>query len=158
MVSLGPICSRLLKPTKCTGKEYGAAAASSSPSAAVQPAVQNEEEVLSGKIDRLGELKAQLAQLEQEIIAGMQKHHFERHYGKNFKAELSQEPQVRFSDPEQVIRLLRELHLLPKVLAPTKTTILRLLTDKDVSAEDKAKLQALLTKAETLKLTVEKTS
>ena len=148
-----------------TGKEYNGLdsvtpSSTKSPakiaSVSPQPLLKSEQELLSDKIDRFGELTEEIKQLETEIISLMQKNNFEQHFGKNFKAELARVDTVSFTDDKQVVELLRTLGLLPKVLVPTKTTVLRLLADKNLSAQDKAKLQSLVKTIQELKLRVEK--
>lgn len=117
---------------------------------------KSEQEQLSDKIDRLGELAEEQQRLEKEIIALFQKNKFERHFGKNFKAELVPAEQITIADTVKTVELLAKLGLLAKVSAPTKTTIARLLTDKTVSAQDKAQLQTLVQVLKTWRLNVEK--
>lgn len=140
-----------------TGKEYGAAApAQKAPQAA--PLAQNPQEELSQKIDRLGELKEQVQQLEQEILSLMQQNHFDRHFGQHYKAELNTCDKIEIADNNQVMELLRKLNLLSKVLAPTKTTVARLLTDDSVSAADKKQLHALVQCIKQVRVSLEKIS
>lgn len=152
-----------------TGKEYdgpsGYAARNFNWNApAAQPAAakplpeKTEPEQLSEKIDRLGELKEEQQKLEKDIVALLQKNKFERHYGKNFKAEIVPMEQITISDETQLVELLAKLNLLNKVSAPTKTTIAQLLTDPTVSAADKTKLQAFIRADKTWRLNVEKSS
>ena len=119
---------------------------------------KTEQEQLSEKIDRLGELLEERENLEKEIISLLQKNNFERHFGKNFKAELVPEEQVTIADAAQVVALLSQLNLLAKASAPTKTTIARLLKDKTVSPQAKARLQALVQTVRKWRLNVEKSS
>ena len=150
-----------------TGKEYtGAEARASRPLAAAQAATpaatpataSAAQESLSDKIDQLGQLQTQAANLEEEIITAMKAHQFERHFGKQFKAELATLKTLHIEEPEKLLALLQKLHLLEKVLAPTKTTIARLLEDPSVSAQDKAQLQAFVKWVSQARLTVEKSS
>ncbi len=119
---------------------------------------KSEPEQLSDKIDRLGELLDEQQKLEKEIIALLQKNRFERHFGKNFKAELVPVEQITIADNAKMVALLVKLNLLAKASAPTKTTIARLLTDKTVSAQDKAQLQKMVQAVKTWRLNVEKSS
>ena len=86
----------------------------------------------------------------------MRKNNFERHFGKNYKAELSRVEKLEFTDKEKVVELLRTLKLLAKVLVPTQSTVAGLLTDATVPAEAKAKLQAFSRKTEEINLNLEK--
>ncbi len=146
-----------------TGKEYAAstvhgASAQTSATVVQTSTTQNTQEVLSGKIDRLGNLLHEAKELEKEIIALMQQNHFERHFGQFFEAELSAAEQIEIADVAQTIALIQELGLWDKVCAPTKTTIARLLTDETVSPQAKKQLQALVQKIKSWRLTVKKSS
>lgn len=143
-----------------TGKEYGAVSGEDTAKPAPVPvAVQkNPQEELSEKIDRLGELQAEIKKLEQEVITLMQQNKFARHFGKNYRAELASCEKAELTDNNRVVELLRTRGLLNKVLVPTKTTVLRLLHDETVSAEDKKQLQALVRRVEQTQLTLEKIS
>ncbi|MCQ2410917.1 MAG: PD-(D/E)XK nuclease family protein [Elusimicrobiaceae bacterium] len=138
-----------------TGKEYGASS-SVKETHALPPTAQNPQEELSQKIDRLGELRAEAKKLEQEIITLMQQNKFERHFGSTFKAELNTCEKVELTDNAQVVELLTKLGLLDKVLVPTKTTVVRLLTDDTVSAKDKEQLRALVRRVQEVQLALEK--
>ena len=138
-----------------TGKDYNPAAAARQQAAPVA-APESEQDVLSAKIDRCGELLEEAKQLQQEIIALMRKNHFERHFGKHFKAELARVEKLEFTDKEKVVDLLRTLKLLAKVLVPTQSTVAGLLTDASVPAQAKAQLQAFARKTEEEKLNIEK--
>lgn len=138
-----------------TGKDYNPAAAARQ-QAAPMAAPESEQDVLSAKIDRCGELLEEAKQLQQEIIALMRKNHFERHFGKHFKAELARVEKLEFTDKEKVVELLRTLKLLAKVLVPTQSTVAGLLTDASVPAQAKAQLQAFARKTEEEKLSIEK--
>ena len=130
-------------------------AASVTPSVA-EPEVKSEQDILSEKIDRCGDLLQEAKQLQKEIIDLMRKNNFERHFGKNYKAELSRVEKLEFTDKEKVVELLRTLKLLAKVLVPTQSTVAGLLTDATVPAEAKAKLQAFSRKTEEINLNLEK--
>lgn len=138
-----------------TGKDYNPAAAAQQQAAPVA-APESEQDVLSAKIDRCGDLLEEAKQLQQEIIALMRKNHFERHFGKHFKAELARVEKLEFTDKEKVVELLRTLKLLAKVLVPTQSTVAGLLTDASVPAQAKAQLQAFARKTEEEKLNIEK--
>ena len=138
-----------------TGKDYNPAAAAQQQAAPVA-APESEQDVLSAKIDRCGELLEETKQLQREIIALMRKNHFERHFGKHFKAELARVEKLEFTDKEKVVELLRTLKLLAKVLVPTQSTVAGLLTDASVPAQAKAQLQAFARKTEEDKLNIEK--
>lgn len=137
-----------------TGKEYlGAAGGEKLPSATPAPIVEADR--LSEKIDRYGALLKEIAQLKQEIISLMKENHFDRHFGAHYRAELERLENIDFTDKQKVIDLLRELALLNKVLVPTKTTILSLLDNPDVSVENKEKLRALTQRSEIETLEIE---
>ena len=148
-----------------TGKEYSGKSNSFSavePAKTVPPiqpvaAVKNEQDVLSEKIDRCGELEQELKKLRQEIIELLQKNHFERHFGQKYQAELTVGERVEFTDKQKVIELLRRLQLLSKVLVPTQSTIVRLLGDPSVPQEAKKQLQALAQSVPTQTLLIHKT-
>ena len=95
-------------------------------------------------------------QLQREIIALMKKNHFERHFGRQYKAELSRIEKLEFTDKEKVVELLRTLKLLGKVLVPTQSTVAGLLQDASVPAQAKEKLQAFAVKTEEEKLSIDK--
>ena len=105
---------------------------------------QTDSEILSDKIDHLGEIVREEKKLRAEIIQLMEKLNFKRHFGKKFKAELMQKQMPQFTDKEATVRLLRQLNLLHKTLVPTQSTILALLEDSEVSDADKKKLKALI--------------
>ncbi|MGN0024284.1 MAG: RecB family exonuclease [Candidatus Avelusimicrobium sp.] len=148
-----------------TGKDYNgptgyaARIGSFSPDATPVPAAQSQtvQEKLSDKIDRCGALLDEAKQLQKEIIALMRKQNFERHFGKNYKAELSRIEKLEFTDKSKVVELLRTLNLLSKTLVPTQSTVAGLLTDSSVSAQAKARLQAFIVKTQDVKLNLEKT-
>ena len=132
-----------------TGKDYNpfsSANTAETVSPAPQPAqpAKTEQDMLSENIDRLGDLYAQIKQLEKQIISDMQKNNFQHHFGKHFKAELTSADKIEITDKEKTVLLLQELGLLAKVSAPTKTTIVRLLTDETLGADSKARLQKLV--------------
>ncbi len=116
----------------------------------------NEQDLLSEKIDRLGQLQEEVARLQQDIQTLLEKNHFERHFGKHFKAELTNLEQTDFTDKQRVVNFLREKHLLSKVLAPTKSTVLQLLQDETVSPQIKTQLQSFIQRTKTVRLDVEK--
>ena len=141
-----------------TGKEYtgpmGFAVRKAAPAIAEQP--KSEQEILSEKIDRCGALLDEAKSLQKEIISLMRKNNFERHFGKQYKAELSRVEKLEFTDKEKVVELLRTLKLLAKVLVPTQSTVAGLLTDAAVPAEAKAKLQAFAKKEEDIQINLTK--
>lgn len=148
-----------------TGKEYNgpagyAARGASFPPAATPvtaPQPRTVQDELSDKIDRCGALLDEAKQLQKEIIALMREQNFERHFGKNYKAELSRIEKLEFTDKNKVVALLRTLNLLSKTLVPTYSTVAGLLTDSSVPEEAKARLQAFTVKAQDVKLNLEKT-
>ena len=87
----------------------------------------------------------------------MKKNNFARHFGEHYKAELTCMEKIEFTNKEQVIELLRQLNLLKKVLVPTKSMVVGLLTDATVSANDKKKLESFMTKTQEEELKIEKT-
>ena len=146
-----------------TGKEYDGPSgygarnlAASKPISQPAALPKSEPEVLAEKIDRLGEITQEQQKLEQEILALLQKNKFEKHFGKNFKAELVSDDKITLTDTAKVVALLQKLNLLNKTLAPTKTTIARLLSDDSVSPQDKAQLQKLVQIVKAWRVRVEK--
>lgn len=145
-----------------TGKEYngptGYAARNlaAAPVAAAAPEPKSAQDELSDKIDRCGALLDEAKQLQKEIIALMRQNNFERHFGKNYKAELSRIEKLEFTDKAKVVELLRTLKLLSKTLVPTQSTVAGLLTDASVPSAAKAKLQAFAVKTEETKLNLTK--
>ena len=107
------------------------------------PAAKTEPEILSDKIDRLGEALQQERRLRQEIIALMDKLGYKRHFGSKFRAELTQRMKLEFADKQKTIDTLRALQLLAKTLVPTQKSIEALLADPAVSAQAKTQLRAL---------------
>ncbi len=124
---------------------------------AAQP-IKNEPELLTEKIDRLGAINEEQKKLEQEILALLQKNKFERHFGKQFKVEIFCADKISLTDKTKLVTLLQALHLLDKTLAPTPTTIARLLTDATVPESDKAQLRKWIHITQELRLRVEKSS
>lgn len=118
---------------------------------------KTDQEILSEKIDRLGELTAETARLKQEIIKLMTSHDFARHFGSHFSAELLKTEQLEFADHQKVIDTLKELNLLKKVLVPTKTTIAALLQDAALPAAQKQSLAALATVTPQVDVEIKKT-
>lgn len=140
-----------------TGKEYtGQTAFSPKENSLPKEVAKTEQEILSDKIDRCGALLDEAKQLQKEIISLMKKNNFERHFGQTHKAELARIEKLEFTDKEKVVELLRTLKLLSKVLVPTHSTVAGLLTDGNVSAEAKAKLQNFTQKTEDFSLRLEK--
>lgn len=149
-----------------TGKEYeGTAGAwkaqtivtpakSASTTSAAAPAVKTDEEILSEQIDRLGALRQEEKKLQESILSSMQKLNFKRHFGSKFRAELIAAKQAQIPAPEKMVKLLKELNLLPKTLVPTRSTVLALLEDPSVSAQAKAKLRSLLEEKEIQQLDI----
>ncbi len=115
---------------------------------AAAPSPKTETEILTEKIDRLGEITHEQRRLRQEIMALMEKLGYKRHFGTKFRAELVQTQKLEFPDKQKTIDTLRELHLLAKTLVPTQSSIAALLSDDSTSAEAKAKLEALLSKTQ----------
>ena len=147
-----------------TGKDYtpSSAKTAAQPAPAAGPSAaeaqpEPEQELLSRKIDRCGALLDEAKALQQEIIALMKKNQFERHFGKNYQAELSRIEKLEFTDKEKVVELLRTLKLLAKVLVPTQSTVAGLLADESVPAEAKAKLQQFAKTSQEFQLHLHKT-
>ncbi|MBR3632009.1 MAG: PD-(D/E)XK nuclease family protein [Elusimicrobiaceae bacterium] len=139
-----------------TGKEYDGAAGLSAkifpPSTAPQAAPKTDEEVLTEKVDRLGNLFQEEKKLRADVIALMEKLQFQQHFTTHFHAELARQKQLVFADKAKTIELLRRLHLLGKTLVPTQSTIAALLTDPTLSDEMKNELRALATEQENKEL------
>ena len=121
-------------------------------------AAKNPQEVLGEKIDRLGALDAETAALREEITQLMRQNNFTRHFGAQYKAELTQTDAWQFGDAAQILDLLKELGLLEKVRVPTKATIAALLDDPSVADADKARLARLIRKTAQDTLRVEKST
>ena len=119
---------------------------------------KSETEQLSDKIDKLGELIQEQKKLEQEILMLMQKNHFERHFGRVFQAEIKAVSQLQISDETKLVSLLEQVNLLQKVLAPTKTTLPRLLEDDTVPPHAKTKLRTLVQQIKEFHLRIEKSN
>lgn len=146
-----------------TGKEYdgpsgwGAkipSAASAGVSAPASVPVKTEEELLSEKIDRLGEISQEEKKLRAEIIQTMKKLDYKRQFATKYQAELLQQKKRIFTDKPKTIALLKELNLLGKTLVPTQSTIEALLSDPSVSQQAKAKLMALTQEENTEDLSI----
>ena len=126
-------------------------AASSAPNVSFQfaaasasaAAAKTDGEILSDKIDRLGETLREEKRLRGEIAALMNKLGYKRHFGARFRAELEQKDKVVFDDKQKTLELLRSLKLLNKTLVPTQSSIAALLSDPAVPEEAKARLRAL---------------
>lgn len=127
------------------------------PQQAEQPA-QTEQEKLSAKIDRLGELTDEIVALKREILNSLRDNHFEQHFGAHYKAQVVKKTGYSFADHDKIVALLKHLNLWDKTLVPTKTTIGALLSDPSVSSADKAQLARLIQKVEEEFLSVEKTN
>lgn len=148
-----------------TGKEYngptGYAArnASVSPAPAPAPAQEpkNELDLLADKIDRCGALGEEIAQLKKEILELLEKNHFDRHFGKRYKAELLKTARWEFADKQKTVELLKTLRLLSKTLVPTQSTVEALLGDASVPSAQKDQIKALARRVETAELKLEKT-
>ena len=152
-----------------TGKEYtGPSGYAARGAAGIAPAVKpeakpvsaelpkSETDILADKIDRCGALLDEAKILQKEIISLMHKHNFERHFGKNYRAELARIEKLTFTDKEKVIELLRTFKLLSRVLVPTQSTVVGLLQDVSVPTEAKEKIQALAQKTEEVNINFEK--
>lgn len=148
-----------------TGKEYtgptGYAARNSfvAPAPAPAPAEQpkNELDLLSDKIDRCGALAEEQRRLKKEILELMEKNHFDRHFGKNYKAELVKTNRLEFADKQKTVELLKSLNLLVKTLVPTQSTVEALLTDPAVLPAQKDQIRALAKQQESVDLKLDKT-
>ena len=158
-----------------TGKEYtgpsGAAAlpllkdlSAGSTNPTIAPVTQKPQEssektvqeILTEKIDRLGDLTVQTEKLRREILDLMNQHQFVRHFGTQYRAEIISDEKTVFSDRNKVIDFLRKHHLLNKTLVPTQTTIENLLKDPSVPQEVRQKLADLSTVEITRILQVER--
>lgn len=115
---------------------------SAAPAAAAAP-VKTESEILSEKIDRLGQLAGEEEKLRAEITSLMEKLGFNRHFGARFRAELTHGKKLEFTDKEKTVALLRKLGLLGKTLVPTQSTVAALLSDPSVPEAAKEQLRAL---------------
>ncbi len=129
-------------PTK---NPFATPSAAPAPAPAAVPAAKTDGEILSEKIDRLGALQAEEQRLRGEIIALMNKHGYQRHFGAHYRAELSTQNKLVFADKDKTVALLRKLGLLPRTLVPTQSTVAALLADPSVPEDAKAQLRALAT-------------
>lgn len=137
-----------------TGKEYdgpsgwGAKIPQVDPASSVsKPAAvpaKTEDEILSEKIDRLGEIGQEEKKLRTEIIQLMKKLGYKRQFSSKFQAELTQQQKRIFTDHEKIVDLLKQLNLLKKTLVPTQSTVEALLTDPTVSEQAKAQILAFV--------------
>ncbi len=114
------------------------------------------QDILAEKIDRLGQITQEAETLRREIIDLMRQHNFTRHFGTQYRAELTTRQKQVWIDKPRVVDFLREKHLLAKTLVPTQRTIEALLTASNVPDADKQALAALATAQPEDKLTVEK--
>ncbi|MBR2865018.1 MAG: PD-(D/E)XK nuclease family protein [Elusimicrobiaceae bacterium] len=130
-----------------TGKEYdgpsGWGAKNPAPVSAPEQMPKSDEEVLSEKIDRLGEITAEEKKLRQEIVALMNQLGYQRQYATKYQAELKTSKKLTFADRQKVVDFLRKAHLLQKTLVPTQSRIEALLSDSSVDENLKAQLLAL---------------
>lgn len=115
------------------------------------------EETLADKIDRLGKLSEEGRALKAEIIKALKEQGQNICFGANYKAELKEEEIFTFKDEEKTIKFLEDNNLLKKTLKPTVKSILALLDDKALSAEQKEQLRALASKEIANKLSCVKT-
>lgn len=125
---------------------YQSAAAAPAQAASAASA-KTEDEILSEKIDRLGELSKEEKRLRAEIAALMEKLGYKRHFGSKFRAEQAESKKLEFADKEKTVALLRKLGLLAKTLVPTQSTVCALLDDPSVPDEAKAQIRALAREA-----------
>ena len=145
-----------------TGKEYAgenAAVMSSKKKINLksEPLPLSEQDELSAKIDRYGDLLKETEQLRKDIIQLMKKNKFSRHFGQHYRAELNCLEKMEFTDKEKVVEFLRSSQLLGKVLVPTQSTIVGLLTDPTIPTKTKNELKKLAKKVEHENLTLEPT-
>ena len=112
----------------------------------IVPEENKKEETLADKIDRLGKLSEEGRALKAEIIKILKEQGQNISFGINYKAELKEEDIFTFKDEEKTIKFLEDNNLLSKTLKPTVKSILALLDDKDISAEQKQQLRALASK------------
>lgn len=115
---------------------------------------KTDDEILSEKIDRLGELSKEDKRLRREIAALMDRLGYKRHFGAKYRAELSGGKKLEFADREKTVALLRSLNLLGKTLVPTQSSICALLADPSVPEEAKAQIRALARETEEADLLV----
>ena len=115
------------------------------------------QETLAEKIDRLGKLSDEGRTLKAEIIKTLKEQGLNLSFGTNYKAELKEEENFTFKDEEKTIQFLKQNNLLNKTLKPTVKSILALLDDETVTAEQKQQLRALASKEISTKLKCVKT-
>lgn len=136
-----------------TGVEFGGI---KTPRPVVAAPALDAADTLGAKVDlycqKAGELKA----LKREIFDEMKIKNLNSSFGKKFVAEVREKEVCDFPDKDAVISFLREAGLIQKTLVPTASTIEKLLTSSEVSAEDKQKLSALIKRTKTEELTFKK--
>ena len=120
-------------------------------------AAPKKEETLAEKIDRLGKLSDEGRALKAEVIKILKEQGQNISFGTSYKAELKEEEIFTFKDEEKTIKFLEDNNLLNKTLKPTVKSILALLEDKTVTAEQKEQLRALASKEISTKLKCIKT-
>ncbi len=134
-----------------TGKEYDGPSGwgakipqtgSLTPKPVSAPA-KTEDEILSEKIDRLGEIGQEEKKLRAEIIQTMKKLGYKRQFSSKYQAEMTQHTKRIFTDKAKTVALLKQLNLLSKTLVPTQSTIEALLSDPAVSEQAKSQILAL---------------
>ncbi len=117
----------------------------------------NPQQLLTAKIDELGQTQEKAEKLKAEIIKIMTENGYNRHFGMNYLAALTTKTELDFTDRQKTVDLLRELNLLPKVLVPTLSSIKALLESGSLTPQQKEKLDALVQKKEIINLTCGKT-
>lgn len=117
----------------------------------------NPQQLLTAKIDELGQTQEKAEKLKAEIIKIMRENGYNRHFGMNYLAALTTKTEFDFTDRQKTVDVLRELNLLPKVLVPTLSSIKALLEGGTLTPQQKEKLDALAQKKEIIDLTCSKT-
>ena len=117
----------------------------------------NPQQLLTAKIDELGQTQEKAEKLKAEIIKIMKENGYNRHFGMTYLAALTAKTEFDFTDRQKTVDLLRELNLLPKVLVPTLSSIKALLEGGSLTPQQKEKLEALVQKREVINLTCTKT-
>lgn len=135
------------KPAASEAKAALAGGANTFYQSAAPAAAKSEDEILSEKIDRLGDLSKEEKRLRAEIAALMEKLGYKRHYGSKYRAETARSEKLEFADKQKTVELLRSLGLLTKTLVPTQSSVCALLDDPSVPEDAKKQIRALARKA-----------
>ena len=120
-------------------------------------------DAMASKINRLGEIEETSAKLGREaeslrceIAALMSDKKISEAAAGKYSAALSKTRDWAFPDEKALLSLIKELGLSGRILAPTKKTVSRLLSDETLAPETLARLRALAKKIERTEIRVTK--